>query len=114
MAARAHELVWAAVLLDGCPNVEVLTLGVESNSFWVGGDLVPVIEVDVHAKRPADAELLARALGLGEVHGRVTESVDGDLAVWRTWQGWAPEGSHEAAVWVKVTGADHVTGSAVA
>jgi len=114
MSAGAHELVWAAVLLDCCPNVDVLSVRVQADSFWLAGDQVPVIGVDVHAGSQADAEQLSRTLRLGEVEGRVTESEHYGTAVWRKWQGWAADGSHEAAVWVSVTGADYAAGSAVA
>jgi hypothetical protein len=113
MAAGAHELVWSAVLLDGCPNVDVIALRVESDWFTLGHHQVPMIGVDVNARSQADAETLARALRLTEVEGRVTDGNDGPVA-WRTWQGWAADGSHEAPVSVTVTGADEVAASAVA
>jgi hypothetical protein len=116
MGTRAHELVWAAVLLDGCPNVEVLTVRVESDSFWLGGDRVPVIALDVHAASQVDAATLAESLLLRENEGerRYTTSPDYGTSEWRTWEGWVPDGSREAAAWVAVTGADRVAGSAVA
>jgi hypothetical protein len=114
MSASIHELVWAAMLLDGCPNVDVLTVRVESDEFLVAHDRVPAITVDVHARSQADAERLSGALRLGEVEGRVSESEYNGLSVWRTWQGWAADGSRDAAVWVSVTGSDRSAGSAAA
>ena len=90
------ELVWAVVLLEGCPDVEVLSVGVESASLWVGERRVPTIGVDVHAGSQEQAETLARSLRLGEVEGRVTESEDYGPSVWRTVAGlgrrWVPGG----------------------
>jgi hypothetical protein len=114
MATRAHELVWAAVLLEVCPNVETIGLRVDSDSFWIGGEHVPVITVDVHARGQSEAERLARALRLGEVEARISESEHYGPCEWRTWQGWAAEGSRQAAVWVSVTGSDYAARSAVA
>lgn len=105
MASNTHELVWAAVLLDACPNVEALSVDVRSGLWFQDGHAVPVIRVDVHAGSQADAAELAGALHLREVEGRVTES-DYGCSVWRTWSGWAADGSREAAVVVSVTGAD--------
>ena len=114
MSAGAHELVWAVVLLEGCPDVEVVSVRVGSDSFWLGHHTVSVIDVDVHAGSQEQAETLARSLRLGEAEGRVTECEYYGPSVWRTWQGWVADGSREAAVWVRVTGSDLVAGSAVA
>jgi hypothetical protein len=106
MAARLHELVWVAVLLDSCPNVEALSIRVEGDWLTTGPcESVPVIGVHVHAGGQADAAALARALRLGAVEGRCTDSEYG-TSEWRTWRGWVADGSREAAVSVEVTGAD--------
>ena len=114
MAATLHDLVWAAVLLDSCPDVEVLGVRVESDEINVANDYVPSITLDVHARSHADATRLATALHLSEVEGRVTESAYSGRSEWRNFRGWAADGSHDAAVLVQVTGADRVYAGAVA
>ena len=114
MAARLHEMVWATVLLDACPNIGVLTVQVKDEDIRAGDSYVPVIEVDVHAKGHDDAVRLARALRLREAEGRVTESEVFGPALWRTFRGWVPDGSREAAVLVEATGAGRVDTMAVA
>jgi hypothetical protein len=113
MSALAHDLVWAAGLLEGCPNVEVIGLRVDVDSLHLpeASGPVPLVVLDVHAASQADAAVLASSLQLREVAGRVTESEWYGTSVWRTWQGWAAEGSRDAAVVVRVTGADRIAGS---
>jgi hypothetical protein len=114
MATGLHELVWAAVLLDGCPNVDVLGVRVDATSERIAGEYVPLLVLDVHAGSQDDAAALADSLALREVEGRVTESDLFGPKQWRNWCGWVPDGSREAPVWVEVTGCDLVHGMAVA
>ena len=87
---------------------------VTDDDVHVGDAYVPVIAVDVHAKGHADAIELAHALRLAEVEGRVTESEMFGTTIWRTFRGWAADGSREAAVLVQVTGAVRADELAVA
>jgi hypothetical protein len=114
MTAKLHDLVWAAALLDSCPDVEVIGVRVESDWLDVSGGSVPAVTLDVHAGSQADAVRLALALRLREVEGRVTESEFLGRSEWRAFRGWVADGSRDAAVLVQVTGADRVYAEAVA
>lgn len=114
MGAKLHDLVWAAVLLDSCPDVGVIGVRVDSDEINVANDYVPSITLDVHARSQADALRLALALHLREGEGRVTESEYLGRSQWRTFAGWVADGSREAAVLVQVTGSDYLSDWAVA
>jgi len=119
MVTRVRELVWVACLLEGCPEVEALSVQVGSDAMWLGRDRVPLIVLDVHVRGRGEAETLAGALRLAESGRWFPESdtfgtVDFGTVEWRRWAGWVSEGSREAAVRVIGTGSDLVAGSAVA
>lgn len=107
MHASSHEVAWVATVLEDLPDVDVLSVRVESASIEVGPDrtYVPAMELDIHADGWGDAIVLAKALHLHEIGGRKTESEYG-VSVWRTWAGWATEGSHEVPVRVVITAAE--------
>ncbi len=102
MRASSHELAWVVCLLEDLPQVELLSLRVEPDDLPVGDVRVPIITVQMHAPRWADAMALAAALRLREGEGRLSEGYRGEL-LWRNWSGWAAEGSHEQPVRVSVT-----------
>jgi len=110
MATGVHELVWVAVLLDSCPDVQVLGVRVDATTLGLGYEWVPLTVLDVHANSQADAQALALALGLREVPARrkVTESERYGASEWRVWSGWVADASRESAVLVEVTGADRL------
>jgi hypothetical protein len=114
MGAQLHDLVWVAVLLDSCPDIEVIAVRVDSDWLDVAGGSIPTITLDVHARSQDDAIRLALALHLREVEGRITECEYLGRSQWRTFRGWASDGSREAAVSVQVTGADRIDAQAAA
>lgn len=114
---RSHDLVWAVALLECVPSVEVLSIGVRRGRLYdvdgTNGRDVDTIDVDVHAESWSEALRLVQALGLREDTdaARVTESSNGGSMGFRTWRGWAAEGSHELPVCVEVTAAEVVPAS---
>jgi len=109
MAARLQEVAWVVSMLDYCPDVDVLSLRVGADHLEAARDvLVDVVEVDVHVRGWAQAGDLARVLRLSEGPGRTSESDRGEAMGWRTWTGWAPDGSEQVPVWVSVCAAEPV------
>jgi hypothetical protein len=107
MAASLRELVWAAGLLEHCPDVDALTVRVEAD--WLRADPrhVPILQMDVHAATCEDAVRLVSPLGLAARAGRES---DGGQRQWRTWAGWVPDASRVLPVNLRVTAAEHLIG----
>lgn len=107
MAARSHELAWVAALLESLPPVELLDVEVASRSMWVGNESVPSITLRVQAGDWTSGNRLADAMRLREGERRRSEGTCMVLE-FRSWSGWAAEGSREAAVWVEITAGEEV------
>lgn len=106
MSAPLSQLVWAVSLLDYCPDVDVVGVRVGLDPWVRPGGVVDVADVDVHVSGWADAVRMASVLRLVEGPGRTSERYDGAALGWRTWSGWAPDGSRDLPVRVKLTAAE--------
>lgn len=110
MAINSHEAAWVAELLILLPEVEVLGIRVGNDRMWFGSDEVQVVTLDVHVKALADAEALVSELHLSKVdHENLSPAqADDPERVWHSWQGWAHEGSRQAACWVEIITAERI------
>ncbi|MER7609275.1 hypothetical protein [Nocardioides sp. NPDC127503] len=110
MGVNSHEAAWVAELLILLPDVEVLGLRVGNDRMWIGSDSIPIVTLDVHVKTLTDAEALATDLHLSKLdHDDMNPAHANDPErVWHTWQGWAHEGSRQAACWVEVKAAERI------
>jgi hypothetical protein len=117
MRASSWSLVWVAVLLESCPQVEVLSVVVDADSFPASVEdgrnvYVDAVVLRVHAGSVAGAARVAASLGLGEDPAGRHVSAHG--LSWREWSGWCPEGSREAPVRVEVVSSEPVPDAVVA
>lgn len=109
MSASLHEVVWATGLLEYCPDVQVLSLRVDTDVAFIAHEAVPMTVLGLHVAGIDGAAGLAVALGLREdPTGRLTPDTGRGPLNWRTWRGWAAEGSRESAVWVELTASEYV------
>ena len=110
---RSHEAAWVAELLILLPEVDVLSVRVDTETMWLGPNrdhAVPVVVLDVHAATLADAAQIAQALHLAEADAEELPKswrVD-PQRVWHRWHGWAHEGSREMACRVVVDTAEEI------
>ncbi|MGY0388180.1 hypothetical protein ACWZJV_14525 [Nocardioides sp. WG-D5] len=110
---RSHEAAWVAELLILLPEVDVLSVRVDTETMRIGPDrehTVPVVVLDVHAATLSDAVQIAQALHLTEVDPEELPKswrVD-PQRVWHRWRGWAHEGSREMACRVVVDTAEDI------
>ena len=110
---RSHEAAWVAELLILLPEVDVLSVRVDTETMRIGPDRehsVPVVVLDLHVDSVLDAVQIAEALHLAEVdRDDLPKSWrDNPDRVWHRWRGWAPEGSREMACRVVVDTAEEI------
>ena len=107
MGLASHEAAWVVELLILHPEIEVMSLELRPDSMRIGEDVIPVVNLRIHAATLLDAGALVTAMHLADVENHPIHDLDPDR-IWYSFAGWAHEGSRATACRVEVITAEDI------